>query len=71
MNEILIGLKIGCAEARRGYLAPLRWSPWRSAIAAGRAPGAGWFSPYGASANELERLTQARSELDAQRPNSH
>lgn len=57
MNEIFAGFRSGCAQAFRGYFAPLRRSPWRSAIIAGQQPGARWFSPFTAWLTEIERIT--------------
>ncbi len=56
MNEILTGFKTGCAEAWRGYFAPLRVSPWRAAWAAGHQPGTRWFSPITAWLDEINRI---------------
>ena len=56
MNEIWTGFKTGAAEAWRGYFAPLRWSPWRAAWAAGQRSGARWFSPAIAWLDEIERI---------------
>lgn len=53
MNEIFEGFKTGCVQAFRGYFAPLRLSPWRAAIAAGKQPGARWFSPVAAWIDEI------------------
>ena len=36
MGAFFSGLKTGCAEAWRGYFAPLRLSPWQAAINAAR-----------------------------------
>lgn len=58
MGAFFSGLKTGCAEAWRGYFAPLRLSPWQAAINAARDPVSRWFTPFTAWVNEIDRIVK-------------
>ena len=60
MEAFFTGFKTGCAEAWRGYFAPIRLSPWRCAWSAARTPGTCWHAPFAAWFTEVERIVKGQ-----------